>query len=223
MQQWNRFDDADQLAQEAAWFIADRIEEILASRPLCHIALPGGSTPAQCLRYLAEKSLEWARIHWYLTDERCYPPGHPERNDQMLDENLWSLINADSSTIHRIPAELGPEQAALQYAEEIAAINALDIVVLGMGEDGHTASLFPRNPALNEHALVVPVDDAPKPPSQRVSLGMNALHDASFRIVLAAGEGKAEALDRVRKKIALPISQVGHLIWFVDTSALSEL
>jgi 6-phosphogluconolactonase len=120
---------------------------------------------------------------------------------------------------HTIAAELGAKQAANLYARLIDDIGQLDIVVLGMGEDGHTASLFPGNAALQDPHSVVPVFAAPKPPPERVSLGVSALRAASQRIALVTGAGKREALRQIKAGAPLPINCIGMIRWFIDTAA----
>jgi 6-phosphogluconolactonase len=220
MHTWQIFEGPDEAAAACAEHLAQRITAVLESREHCHVALPGGSTPATCLSRLVEQPLPWDRVHWYLGDERCLPRGDAERNDRMIEQHLWSAITAPASNIHPIPAELGAERAAALYAELIDAIDRLDIVLLGMGEDGHTASLFPDNPALNDPGSVVPVHHAPKPPPDRVSLGITTLIAATERVVLATGPGKRDATGQVKAGVSLPINSIGPLTWFVDRAAV---
>lgn len=216
------FTDAEAVAQAAADFLHQQIGDCVDAKGECHVALPGGSTPARCLELLAEMELPWRRIHWYLGDERCVPAGHPDRNDSMIEQQLWSRIDAPLENRHPIRAELGPEQAAQDYAEQISRLGKLDIVVLGIGEDGHTASLFPDNPALDADDAVVPVYDAPKPPPQRVSLGRSTIQAAGQRIVLVSGSGKRQAMSAVRQGRQLPVSRIGRAHWFVDQAACNS-
>jgi 6-phosphogluconolactonase len=217
------FDDAEAVAQAAAADIADTIGRVLADNEYCHIALPGGGTPARCLELLSAMQLPWSRLHWYLGDERCYPPGHAERNDTMIRDRLWSRIDGPESNNHPIDAELGPDAAAEVYATLINSIGHLDLVVLGMGEDGHTASLFPGNAALQDTRAVVPVYGSPKPPPERVSLGLDMLRAAGRCIVLATGAGKQDALQRIDRGEALPVFMAQPDRWLVDTLAAAEL
>jgi 6-phosphogluconolactonase len=219
MGEFQIYKDSEALARAAADDLYARIQDCLARQTLCHVALPGGSTPARCLELLAELPLPWDRVHWYLGDERCYPAGHAQRNDTLVREHLWSKIDAPAANQHPIPAELGPETAAAAYTGVIQDIGNLDIVLLGMGEDGHTASLFPDNAALEDERLVVPVYDAPKPPAERVSLGLTALQAATERVALVAGSSKREALQRLRDGEQLPIAEVGPITWFIDEDA----
>ena len=226
MHNWNISDDIEQASVAAADFLAEKITASIDEKGVCHVALPGGNTPALCLSKLAEKDLQWERINWYLGDERCYPIGHEERNDVMLYKNLWSRINGDddlSDCIHCIPAELGAERGAEEYRKLIDSISRIDIAFLGMGEDGHTASLFPNNAALGDDRSVIPVHDSPKAPDDRVSLSLKTLRDASHRLVLTAGAAKAEIIARVRQGERLPINLIGDIDWFVDIAAVQTV
>ena len=219
MQDFRILSDAEAVAQAGAEFISERISACVDANGVCHVALPGGSTPARCLELLSLKQLPWQKIHWYLGDERCYPAGHEERNDSMIERQLWSRIDAPAENLHPMPAELGPEMAAEQYSGLIDGIGRLDLVVLGMGEDGHTASLFPGNTATESEQSVVPVYDAPKPPPERVSLGLTTLQSAQLRVILVSGSGKRDAIAGVKRETPLPINRIGPSYWFIDEAA----
>ena len=207
------------VAREAAAYLFNQIKNCVDTKGECHVVLPGGTTPARCLELLTDMPLPWEHIHWYPGDERCYPAGHVERNDTMIIKKLFSGRDHSLMNFHPIPAELGPEQGAEQYAERINAIAGIDIVVLGMGEDGHTASLFPENPALSDPRSVVPVYNAPKAPKERISLSLATLKNAESCIVIATGANKSEALLNIRNGQSLPVSMVEPDVWFVDRAA----
>ncbi len=219
MHKWFVYDEFETASKAAADFLAKTIETCLSQNGMCHVALPGGDSPARCLSYLAEKKLAWQKVHWYLGDERCYPKNHAERNDVMLDKNLWSQIG--KTNIHLIPTEQGAEKSAELYREIIGSFDQFDIVFLGMGEDGHTASLFPGNAALDDIRSVVPVYRSPKPPSDRVSLSVETIRNAHCRIVLTGGSSKAPIIKRIKEGETLPINCLGDISWFVDKEALS--
>ena len=219
MQAYTVLADPEAVAQAAADLVEERIRARIEAAGVCHVGLPGGTTPARCLELLSRKPLPWQAVHWYLGDERCYPAGHADRNDTMIQQRLWSRIAAPEPNRHPIPAELGADRAAEIYSGLIERIGVLDIAVLGMGEDGHTASLFPGNAATESPLPVVPVHDAPKPPSDRVSLGLGTLQAARQRIVLVTGSNKHEALLQVQQGIPLPVSRIGQSHWFVDRAA----
>lgn len=219
MHKWFVFSELEGASKAAADFIADKIEASIKERGVCHVILPGGNTPAKCLDYLVSKKLPWNQVHWYLGDERCYPSGHADRNDVMLDKNLWSRI--PNTIIHRIPAELGAEEAAKVYRDVIQDVDYFDIAFLGMGEDGHTASLFPDNDALHDARSVIPVYNSPKAPSERVSLSISTLSKAGCRIVLTGSIAKADVITRIKKGELLPINCLGDINWYVDEAAVS--
>lgn len=214
MHKWSVYKEFDDAAKAAADFIANEINTCVDEKGACHVALPGGNSPKLCLTYLSKMKLPWQQVHWYLGDERCCPVGHDDRNDVMLDKYLWS--NISETHIYPIPAELGAEKAAEEYRKTISSIDQFDIVFLGMGEDGHTASLFPGNDALNDHRTVVPVFNSPKPPSERVSLSIDTLQKAHARIVLTSSGSKNLILERIKKGEALPVNCIGDIYWFID-------
>jgi len=220
MHKWFVYDAFEAASKAAADFIAEKIEASIQQQGVCHVVLPGGKTPTACLGYLAEKTLSWDKVHWYLGDERCLPQGHAERNDLMLENCFWSHL--PQAHRHPIPAELGAEAAAESYREVIGAVESFDLAFLGMGEDGHTASLFPGNKALQDTRSVVPVYGSPKAPAERVSLSIGTLKNAKCRVVLTAGTAKADIIIRIKKGEALPVNSVGDIHWYVDAAAVKE-
>lgn len=211
-------DDIDALASAAAQRIVELIEHTLATQEVCSIALAGGDTPHRCYRLLREMPLPWQRIHFYFGDERCLPIGDSNRNDTMARDSLLSSVPA--ANIHAIPAELGGAVAAARYAQELASTGALDLVLLGLGEDGHTASLFPGNAALQAAGTVVAISGAPKPPSERVSLGLSVLNAARHKLFLVAGAGKREALQLIAQGEPLPAAAITDAEWYLDENAV---
>lgn len=218
MHTWHTYPTPELAAQAAADFMAGLIKQSLQQNNICHVALPGGNTPAKCFEYLSQHDINWQQVHWYLGDERCLPIGHAERNDTMIRQHLWLKIQASARTIHTIPAELGADIATEHYATVMNGIT-LDIALLGMGEDGHTASLFPGNSALQNTGSVVAVFNAPKPPVERVSLGITTLQRARHRMVLTTGAGKKQAIAQIHNKADLPVNNIGEIDWFIDTTA----
>jgi len=206
-QNWRVLRDAKVVAVEAARLIEAAAAEAIASRGRFRLVLAGGSTPEAAYRLLASRECDWKRWELFYGDERCLPPRHGERNSRLVGTALLSSINQDGPRVFPIPAELGAEQAAIIYTERVAAAVPFDLVLLGVGEDGHTASLFPGQP-LDVNAWVVAVHGAPKPPPERVSLSMRALRCSNQILVLATGSGKGEALRRWRRGEALPIARV---------------
>ena len=212
--------DLDGLSTAAAHRIAALAAQAIAARGVFHIALAGGETPRRCYEKLRGLSMDWPHIQIYFGDERCLPDGDPQRNDTMARNALLAHVAIPPENIHAIPAELGAHQAATRYASELAKVMPLDMVLLGMGEDGHTASLFPDNPATASSAGVVPVFNAPKPPAERVSLGMHTLNAARHKIFLVAGAGKREALGQILHGASLPAASVTSAEWYLDRTTL---
>jgi len=213
------FPNADALATEVARQAVHACEQAIADRGVFHWVLAGGNTPKKCYELLCDTELNWSRVHVWFGDERCLPVGDAERNDVMADAALLSHVPIPSTQIHRIPAELGPEQASDDYAALLADAPPMDLVLLGMGEDGHTASLFPGNKALADERLAVPVFHAPKPPSERVSMSYSVLDQARIRIVMVAGDGKKDALKLVQRGESLPVARLAACEWYVDEAA----
>ncbi len=213
------FDSPALLARAAARRIALLAQRAARTQPFLRIALAGGTTPQACYQALREERLDWSRIHIYFGDERCLPTSNPQRNDRMAALSLLDHVPIPEQQIHRIPAQQGAVLAALDYAACLQHAGPLDLILLGMGEDGHTASLFPGLVDPGEQRLVIPVLQAPKPPSERVSLGPAALLAARQVFFLVAGPAKHAALQRLRRGASLPPQQFKLAHWYVDRAA----
>jgi len=172
-----------------------------------HIVLAGGATPLTIYRALGTIESDWPAWHIYFGDERCLPEGDTQRNDSMAREVWLSHVAIPRQQIHVIPAELGAEAGARTYANVLANVNRLDLVLLGLGEDGHTASLFPGH-SHDGRASVVAVHGAPKPPPQRISLGAGMLSKGDHVWFLVNGEGKRKALARWQQGESIPASTI---------------
>ncbi|TLS76545.1 6-phosphogluconolactonase [Mariprofundus erugo] len=216
------FESPAELAAYAAGRVAELCQKAVAEKGGCHLVLAGGTTPRLCYELLRQMPLPWASLHIWFGDERCLPVGDAERNDTMADAALLRHVPIPAAQIHRMSAEEGPESAAAAYAALLAAAPVMDIVLLGMGEDGHTASLFPANPALTDVRLAVPVYNSPKPPAERVSMGYTALNAARHRILMVTGKGKADALARIRAGERLPIAAIADGEWLMDRAAMGS-
>ena len=213
-------DDLDGLSAAVAQRIAELAAQAIAARGVFHVALAGGETPRRCYEKLRDLTIDWAHVQVYFGDERCLPAGDAQRNDQMAFDALLKHVAIPPGNIHTIPAELGAREAAAHYAAVLADIERLDLALLGMGEDGHIASLFPDNPAAASMVPVVQVFNAPKQPAERVSLGMSTLNAARHRIFLVAGAGKREALEKISSGELLPAAYVVAAEWHLDRAAL---
>jgi len=215
IEQIQRFSTPLEVAQVTANAVEDTARACIAQRGVFHWVLAGGTTPKQCYKLLRNIDIDWAKVHVWFGDERCLPVGDAERNDKMADDALLKHVPIPEQHVHRIHAERGAEQAAALYADALATIERLDLVLLGMGEDGHTASLFPNNPALSNQALAVPVYNSPKPPSDRVSMGYRAIKSARRRIMMVTGEAKRDAFEQVCAGKSLPIN-IDDSEWFIS-------
>jgi len=183
------------------------------------LALAGGNTPKRCYELLAGSDVKWGRVTVLFGDERCVPPDHPDSNYRMAREALLDAVSP--ATVHRIPGELGPDEAAEAYDAIVGALAPLDVVLLGAGEDGHTASLFPGHPELQAKGWAVGVRNAPKPPPDRVTLTLPALQGARRVIVLATGAGKADAVARARRG-EVPSGMIAGALWLLDRAAAGQ-
>jgi 6-phosphogluconolactonase len=204
-------DSPEDVAAAAASDIANALREGARS-----LVLAGGTTPQRCYELLSQMDIEWGRVTILFGDERCVRPDHPDSNYRMARETLLDRVSP--ATVHRMPAELGPDEGAGLYAHIVASVAPLDIVTLGVGEDGHTASLFPGHPALKATALVVGIRDSPKPPPQRVTMTLPALQRARRVIILATGAGKADAVARA-KQGEVPSGMIAGARWLIDRAA----
>jgi 6-phosphogluconolactonase len=206
-------------AEEVAAAGAVRVAEAIAGG-VRTLVLAGGSTPRRCYELLAEKSLSWGKVAVLFGDERCVPPDDPESNYRMARETLLDRVAPGS--VHRIPGELGPEEGAELYQPVVGWYSPLDLVLLGIGPDGHTASLFPGRPELQAPGLAVGVRDAPKPPPERVSLTLGALQGARRVIFLVTGADKAEAVARAGRG-EVPAGMISNSEWLLDRAASGAL
>ncbi|HUZ00864.1 MAG TPA: 6-phosphogluconolactonase [Thermomicrobiaceae bacterium] len=214
MPEFTVLETAEDVAAAAAADTAEALRE--GARTL---VLAGGTTPRRCYELLSQLEVEWGRVCVLFGDERCVHPDHPDSNYRMAREALLDRVSP--ATVHRMAGELGPDEAAGAYAHIVAALAPLDIVLLGVGEDGHTASLFPGHAALNASGLAVGVRDAPKPPPLRVTLTLNALRSARRVIILATGAGKADAVARA-KRGEVPSGMIADARWLIDRAAAGQ-
>jgi 6-phosphogluconolactonase len=196
--------DEASVAQRAA----DHIERALAraseQRGVAHLALSGGTTPGSTYELLAGEAAALAEVELWFADERCVPPEDEQSNYLLADRTLIAPAGLPAERVHRMAGELGPERGAAAYAEELTArlggegtVPVLDLIVLGIGPDGHVASLFPGAPALDagEEAVALGVLNSPKPPPERITLSLAVLRAARGCLLLATGTSKADAVN----------------------------
>jgi 6-phosphogluconolactonase len=201
------------------------------------VALSGGNTPRGVYSLIADKygdALPWNQVFIFFGDERHVPPDHPESNYGMANETLLSRVPIPAENISRIPAELPAGEAARHYEERLRNFFGLsdgewprfDLILLGMGDDGHTASLFPGTTALEERARLVVANHVDKLQTDRITLTFPVLNHAAEVAFLIAGAGKAEVLGRVfspGSRAEFPIQRVrpvnGRVLWILDKEA----
>jgi 6-phosphogluconolactonase len=237
--------DIDAISRAAAETIVRHVSESLQTHDLYAIALSGGSTPRRLYQLLAkdaelQEQIPWDRIHFFWGDERHVPPHHPDSNYRMAYHALLSKVPIPSTNIHRIRAEdSDADRAAADYEREIRRFFKIDsghmpcfnCVLLGMGPDGHTASLFPGTTALEETERLVVANWIEKFQSSRITLTVSAINHADRIIFLVSGEEKADTLKAVLeddiKSNRYPVQRIqpsdGKLIWFLDQSAAGRL
>lgn len=221
-------------------FSAYFVEKANTGKPF-HVALSGGSTPKIVFDVLAARfsdKVDWSKVHFYWGDERCVPPTDDESNYKMTVEHLFSKIEVPEANIHRIRGEKEPKTEAICYAnlleinlESVEGTPQFDLVILGMGDDGHTASIFPHQINLwnvEDHCVVA---THPESGQNRVSINGKVINTAKEVAFLVTGASKAEKVKAVVKKTegskAYPATLVdpksGNLVWFLDEDAAAEL
>ncbi|MEI7833313.1 MAG: 6-phosphogluconolactonase [bacterium] len=211
----------------ATQFVADQLVASARTAIAVHgqftLALAGGSTPRALYELLASSAyasqIDWAHTHIFWGDERCVPPDSDESNYKMAKTALLDHIPIPPANIHRIKGELPPERAAAEYAAELLP---LDMILLGLGTDGHTASLFPASPALHAHEMVVAVYQPTLPIPHRITLTPMAINQAKQKIFLVTGAEKAhilhEVIDGPHQPEKYPAQLISSAIWVVDTA-----
>ena len=221
---WHSFATADKVASAACQQILSSAEQAIAERGAFKLVLAGGSTPEKVYQMLAESSADWQNWHVYYGDERCLPADHNDRNSRMADSSFLSKVTIPAGQIHTIPAELGPEQGAKAYRPVIEQAGRFDLVLLGMGEDGHTASLFPGH-IHSADETVHAVFNSPKPPPERISLSAKTLSNSDQVLFLVTGAGKQQAVKQWREGEILPVALIraeSGVDVYIDTAALGE-
>ncbi len=234
------FADLEDLSRNAADFFCSLFLKTVLQQDRFVAALSGGSTPRRLYELLGSsryrETIDWKRVHIFLVDERCVPRNHPDSNYGMILNTLLVAAKIPESNIHRIAGEDKAEQAARRYEQELRAffrttgIPSFDLVILGVGEDGHTASLFPNTAAaLDQNHLAAPVYLEPPKPS-RVTLTFPVLNHAAQILLLASGQSKARVVHEIIEKNNLKEYPAGLLrpakgsvLWFLDRAAAGLL
>lgn len=229
--------DKQTVAEEFSAYFAKQVE----GKAKFHVALSGGSTPKIVFDVLAAnyaEKIDWTKVHFYWGDERCVPPTDDESNYKMTVEHLFSKIQVPHENINRILGEDDPGREAMRYAnlleidlDRVEGIPQFDLVILGMGDDGHTASIFPHQIELwhsDDHCVVA---THPNSGQKRVSINGKVINTAKEVAFLVTGASKADKVEAVIEKTegseAYPASMVnpesGNLVWFLDVEAAVRL
>ncbi len=231
--------DAQRLAETAADLFCSLADESIHNQGRFNVSLAGGSTPRELYTRLARppftQRVNWQQVHFFWGDERCVPPDHADSNQRMTRLALLNALSIPSANVHPIRGDLYPLRAAAAYEADLRAtfpgqtLPRFDLILLGMGDDGHAASLFPGSPALAEKqrwAVAVEHTTPPPPLVPRVSLTLPVINAAAVVVFLVAGAAKAARLAQVLDQPgnpALPASLVqptgGRVIWLVDQAA----
>jgi 6-phosphogluconolactonase len=238
------FEDSVELAAEAADLFLWLAEQAIGARGRCTVALSGGSTPKSIYSLLASSHagrLDWSRVFFFFGDERCVPPSHPESNFHMAQTSLFLPLSLPAARIFRMRGELDPQVAAAEYEDGMRRTlepstggwPRFDLILLGLGPDGHTASLFPGTDALKEQNKWVAPGLAPNGVRQRLTITLGVINHADVVLFLVTGAGKSRIVKEVLEPSSLdeagqhPASLVrpshGRLLWFLDSPAAAEL
>jgi len=233
------YPDKDSLVAGTAEWILSACGEAIAGRGVCSIALSGGSTPRALFRLLAgdpwRKRFDWGRIELFQVDERAVPIDHPDSNFGMIERELLRSIQLSENNVHRMHAELGAQAAAEEYESQLrkrfvtAGVPQFDVLLLGMGEDGHTASLFPGTEALHESSRLVLGYTVEQLKAPRITLTFPVINNARKVLFLVSGERKAAILrelfqgenPELRYPAAMVEPENGLLYWHLDSEAAS--
>ena len=217
---WHCLQTPEEAAEAACEDILSAAKMAIAERGKFKLVLAGGTTPEKIYRLLAQSNADWQ--HWWIYhgDERCLPVEHKDRNSLMAATAWLNHVAIPKSQIFDIPAELGPKKGAELYREVVAAAMPFDLILLGLGEDGHTASLFPGH-VHNPDELTHAVFNSPKPPSERVSLSAKTLSTAHQVFFLVTGANKREAVKQWCAGANLPVEEIDseNMEVYIDRAA----
>ncbi len=204
---WKLFNSQEEINQAAVAKILAAASAAIQKKGSFKVVLAGGSTPKSVYALLASTNADWSKWHVFHNDDRCLPVDHVERNSKMARDVWLNHVAIPQHQIFDIPAELGNVEGAKAYAKTLENVDTFDLVILGLGEDGHTASLFP-NQVVDNSADAVPVFDAPKPPADRITMSKNRLNNTEEVLFLVTGAGKQEAVDNWRNGVKIPATLV---------------
>jgi 6-phosphogluconolactonase len=213
--------------RELAAVVAERLAR--AAREGGNVVLTGGTTPERAYEEAAKRAPDWSKVDVWWGDERCVPPDDAKSNYGMAKRALLDRLDGTPRRVHRIKGELGKEEAAADYERELADTQ-LDLLLLGVGPDGHVASLFPNAPTLRQRKKVLPAEPGLEPFVDRVTLSLPTLRSAREILFLLAGEGKADAAARAFASESSPDTPAslvrardGRTVAILDRAAAAKL
>lgn len=230
------YPDKNILIQESAAYISDIVQTTLNEQNKCTLVLAGGSTPKGLYKTLAsheyQEKIDWSNVHLFWGDERCVPPDHHDSNYRMAREALLDQIDIPQENVHRIPAEKEPAQAASEYEKTIkrlfggtSHLPEFDVILLGIGEDGHTASLFPGTTAIDENERWVTEVHVPQLDTHRITMTFPVINNGKNVIFLVSGSSKSTIMKKIyeRTDTTFPSARVspvnGSLVYLLDKAA----
>ncbi|MDW7565742.1 MAG: 6-phosphogluconolactonase [Nitrosomonadaceae bacterium] len=207
---WHTASNLQDLHDAALTAILDAAMLAIRQRGAFHLVISGGETPRKIYQQLRTAQADWSKWHIYFSDERCLPTTDKNRNSRMAGEAWLDLVPIPESQIYIIPTEIGAPQSALRYAAILSTVKMFDLVLLGLGEDGHTASLFPNHDWGDkpDSPNTLAVINAPKPPSERVSLSATRLSHSRGVLFIVAGESKRNAVAKWRHGENIPAQAI---------------
>lgn len=226
------------LAAAAGELLVELADKAIEERDICHVALSGGSTPRAVHTWLAEHAQDhdWSKVHFWFGDERCVPPDHPDSNYNMARQTFLDALHIQEANIHPMRGEFKPLEAAEIYAHDLQSafpeeLPRFDLIFLGLGDDGHTASLFPQTEALHETERWVVANHVEKLGAWRLTLTAPVINHARVIAFLVVGANKADALytilhgdyqpDDFPAQMIHPTA--GRLVWLVDEAAAARI
>ena len=233
--------DQSDLFRHSAQLVIDMGRDAIQQRGKFHLALSGGSTPKRLYQKLASQyatAIDWKQVHFFWSDERTVPADHEDSNFRMARESLLDELAVDGDKVHRLVGEHDPQQAAADYEQVIRStvggdtpIPRFDLILLGLGNDAHTASLFPGTDALFERERLVVANDVPQLSTRRLTMTSLLINQSRSVMFLVSGEGKADALQLVLGHQINPeefpaqliVPSNGELLWMVDQAAAGQL
>ncbi len=204
---WRTFESQVSLDQAAMERVVALSDSSIKAQGQFHLVLAGGSTPKNVYTLLKNINTDWHKWHIYFGDERCLDSTHQDRNSTMAFEAWLNHIDIPTQNIHTIPAELGPVEGANLYNETLSKVGDFDLVLLGLGEDAHTASLFPGH-RWDNNSDALAVFDAPKPPPLRISMSPARLSRSKSVLFLVSGKEKQTAINQWKAGDLIPASTI---------------